>query len=245
MSNLASADAYGALVRARRSVRDFLPAPIPPALLDAVIADAAQSPSWSNTQPWRLAVASGALTIQLREQLLARYDAGTRAARGGWLAKLRLLLAGGAPDGDFKVNLPYPPELVPARRATGFGLYKVLGIARDDYAARDAQMRRNFAFFDAPTVIFFFAHGGLKQFAALDTGIAMQTLMLSAQAHGLATCAQGALATWAGPVRDAFAVPPGYQLIAGMAIGYASDHPVNAYNPGRAAPADLLLPQRG
>jgi len=75
----------------------------------------------------------------------------------------------------------------------------------------------------------------------LDAGIWLQTLMLSAHAHGLATCAQGALATWAGPVRQAFAIPPPYRLICGVSIGYASDHPVNQYNPGRASPSELWL----
>jgi len=49
--------------------------------------------------------------------------------------------------------------------------------------------------------LFLFVHRGLREFSVLGTGIYLQTLMLSAQAHGLATCAQGAKATWAGPVR--------------------------------------------
>jgi len=105
-------------------------------------------------------------------------------------------------------------------------------------------MRRNFEFFGAPTAIFLFAHAGLKEFAVLDTGIFLQTLMLSAQAHGLATCAQGALATWAGPVREAFDVPAQYKLISGVSIGYASAHPVNQFNPGRESPAVRRLAPR-
>ena len=60
----------------------------------------------------------------------------------------------------------------------------------------------------------------------------LQTLMLSAQSHGLATCAQGALATWGSPVRDEFDIPAGYKLLCGLSMGYASDHNVNAFNPG-------------
>ena len=75
-------------------------------------------------------------------------------------------------------------------------------------------------------------HGDLGTFAALDAGIMLQTLMLSAQSHGLATCAQGALATWGSPVRDEFDIPAGYKLLCGLSMGYASDHNVNAFNPG-------------
>ena len=117
---------------------------------------------------------------------------------------LKLLLTRrGLPDGDFATTFKYPDDLQPTRQATGFGLYKLLGIERKDYVARNTQMRRNFEFFGAPTVIFVFVHGGLHEFAVLDAGIYLQTLMLSAQSHGLATCSQGALATWGGPVRAA------------------------------------------
>lgn len=237
------AQAFTQLVQSRRSVRDFAPTPIAPEVLDAVLADANQAPSWSNTQPYRIAVSSGTLRDQLAQDLSQRFDQAMAAQHGGWWAKARLLLTrNGLPDGDYTVNFAYPQDLQPQRRATGHGLYAVLGIGRKDHAARQAQMRRNFEFFGAPTAIFIFVHSGLREFSVLDAGIFAQTLMLSAHAHGLGTCAQGALATWASPVRAAFAVPPQYRLICGISIGYPSSHPVNQYQPGRCRPADLLLP---
>jgi nitroreductase len=242
-SEASAADTLSRLLRARRSVRDFLPRPIPPEVLEAVLADANRSPSWSNTQPYRLALAQGPLRDRLREELTRRFDAGMAARRGGWLQRLTLLARGGVlPDGDFETDFEYPRDLQPRRRATGYGLYTLLGIDREDRAAREAQMRRNFEFFGAPAVIFVFVHGGLRVFSALDAGIFVQTLMLSAQAHGLGSCAQGALATWAGPIRRAFEVPPRYKLLCGVSLGYASPHPVNAYDPGRGEPQELLLP---
>src|SRR5512137_1906754 len=190
MADDAAAQRFAALVRTRRSVRDFLSDPIPASVLDAVLADANWAPSWSNTQPYRIAIASGARRDQLKAALCGRFDAATQAQRGGTLAKLRILLTRrGFPDGDFATNFAYPDDLLPRRRATGFGLYELLGIARRDMAARDRQMRRNFEFFGAPTVIFLFVHAGLRAFSILDAGIFLQTLMLSAHARGLATCA--------------------------------------------------------
>jgi hypothetical protein len=61
---------------------------------------------------------------------------------------------------------------------------------------------------------------------------------------GLATRAPGALATWAGPIRQAFEVPASYRLICGVSIGYASSHPVNQYNPGRASADSVRLSLR-
>lgn len=240
----APAQALSQLVHTRRSVRDFDPTPIPQTLLDAVLADANQAPSWSNTQPYRIAVASGPVRDRLASELTALFDKGMAAQNGGWLAKAKLLLTqDGLPDGDFTVNFEYPNDLQPQRRTTGHGLYELLRIGRQDHAARQAQMRRNFEFFGAPTAIFVFVHSGLGPFSALDAGIYMQTLMLSAHAHGLSTCAQGALATWASPVRAAFDVPKSYKLVGGLSIGYATSHAVNHYNPGRQAVADLLIPE--
>lgn len=227
-------EAFSELVRTRRSVRDFRPDPIPAELLEQVLSDATWAPSWSNTQPYFVAVASGAQRDQLERDLTQRYDTASAAVAAGLVGKAKLLVTRtGLPDGDFDTNLTYPDELQPHRRKTGFGLYNVLGIERSDKKARSDQMRRNFEFFGAPTAIFIFVHEGLKEFAVLDAGILLQTLMLSAHANGLATCAQGALATWPAPVRQLFDVPPKYKLICGVSIGYASDHPVNEYNPGR------------
>jgi nitroreductase len=226
--------AFAELVGSRRSVRDFRSDPIPPELLDRVIDDATWAPSWSNTQPYVLAVATGSQRHRLEQQLTTHYDAGMKAKHGGLVDKARLLVTRtGLPAGDFDTNLTYPEELQPYRRQTGFGLYGVLGIQRSDTHARSDQMRRNFEFFGAPAAIFVFVHEGLKEFAVLDAGIFLQTLMLSAHANGLGTCAQGALATWPAPVRREFDVPHNYKLICGVSIGYATDHPVNDYNPGR------------
>lgn len=247
MQSTTTAETFSHLLQTRRSVRDFLPTPIPQSVLDAVLADANEAPSWSNTQPYRLAIASGAVRDKLQIELASRFDKGMAAQRGGWLGKLKLLLTrDGLPDGDFVTNFEYPKDLQPRRRATGHGLYALLGIGRKDHAAREAQMRKNFEFFGAPTAIFVFVHSGLREFSVLDAGIMAQTLMLSAHAHGLGTCAQGALATWAGPVRAAFKVPPGYKLICGVSIGYPSTHAVNSFNPGRGKLSEqqlaLLLP---
>ena len=241
-----SADMLSELIRTRRSVRDFLPQAIPATVLNEVLADANWSPSWSNTQPYRIAIASGDVRAKLSRELCTLFDLGMAAQNAGILGKLRLWLTRrGLPDGDFSTLFPYPDDLQAQRRATGGGLYDMLGIARQDRAARDRQMRRNFEFFGAPTVIFLFVHKGLREFSILDAGIFLNTLMLSAHAHGLATCAQGALATWAGPIRAEFKIPAPYQLICGLSLGYASAAAVNQFNPGRPHAKALQLLQHG
>jgi nitroreductase len=65
------AEVLATLLRSRRSVHDFRPDPVDPALLEAILDDARQAPSWSNTQPYRIAIATGALRDQLAAELWA------------------------------------------------------------------------------------------------------------------------------------------------------------------------------
>jgi len=234
------------LLQRRASIRAFDDRPVPQDILDRLLELALQAPSWSNTQPYRLAVAQGALRDELAADLTARFDAGQRLMR---LPKWRRFLEAVRdpavrPRSDYPIPHDYPPDLVAARRATGFGLYKLLGIERNDHAARTAQMRRNFHFFDAPCVIFIFAHAGLGVYSVLDAGIFLQSLMLAATDAGLGTCAQGALATWSEPVRQRFEVPDSYRLVCGLALGYPADAKVNSFRPGRQALQEFLLPPR-
>ena len=64
-------ESFNEILRARRSTRDFLPAPIPADVLARVLSDAHCAPSWSNTQPYRIAIASGDVKDALASQLMA------------------------------------------------------------------------------------------------------------------------------------------------------------------------------
>ena len=57
---MSAESSFSAVVKARHSVRDFLPTPVPEDVLRAVLADAQQAPSNCNTQPWEVHVVSGA-----------------------------------------------------------------------------------------------------------------------------------------------------------------------------------------
>lgn len=246
MADSADTETLTRLLRTRRSIRDYAAKEVSAELVDAILDDARWAPSWSNTQPYKIAIASGGFKDRLKAQLLARFDAAAEVQNSGAIGKLVafLMRSKALPDGDFDTRFEYPKELVPRRRATGFGLYAALGIARDDSAARHRQMRRNWEFFGAPVVLFVFVRQELGAYSVLDAGIFLQSLMLSAQARGLGTCAEGALGTWAGPVREAFDVPPGYKLLCGLALGWPSDHVGNAYNPGRAEVTEMLIPAK-
>lgn len=236
------ANDFSELIQARRSVRDFRPDPVPTEVLDAILDDARHAPSWSNTRPYCLAPASGERLDRLRNAYTAAFDASLPLQRRQPAAMVKAALTGGLPDGDFKTWAPYPDELRARSHKVGIGLYQHLGIERGDREARDAQGRRNCEFFGASNVLWVFVHEGLLPFSAHDAGLMLQTLMLSAKARGVDSCALGVLATWRSPIDVEFAVPQHYKLITGLALGYASDDPVNDFR-AEHPPITLVEPR--
>lgn len=234
---------FSEFLRSRATVRDFLPDAIPDEVMAAILEDARHCPSWSNTRPYLLAVAHGERTDRLRASYGAAFDAslGIQHKEPTALAK-GVLLRQGMPDADFKTWGAYPADLKERSVAVGKGLYAHLGIARDDRAARDAQARRNCEFFGAPTVLFAFVHKELMPFAAQDVGLMLQTLMLSAHARGVGSCALGTLTTWRHPVDAEFEIPKQYALITGLALGYASNDRVNEFR-AEHPPVGLATPR--
>lgn len=230
----------------RRSIRAFSDKPVEKSVLDALFLEALESPSSSNTQPYKLAVATGSTCKQLGAELLDKYHRSNKIQAQPLPLKIFSALTSDAlPDSDYKPMLgKYPPVFQERRVATGMGLYDVLGIARKDRKARDDQMAKNFTFFDAPVAIFVFIHPGMRHTALLDAGMFMQSLMLAATNKGLGTCAQGALGIWRSPIDKYFDVPSDYKLVCGLALGYPSDEKVNHYKPQKIGLDELLIPTK-
>jgi nitroreductase len=105
-------------------------------------------------------------------------------------------------------------------------------------------MQRNYEFFGAPVALFFFAHRGLGHFGTLDLGLFMEAAMLSAEARGLGTCAQGYLGNYPDIIKAEFEVPEEYALVCGMSLGYPSDHPINSWEAERLPLSEMTANPR-
>lgn len=229
-------------VASRRTTRDFLPTPVPQELIDILIQDGMTAPSWSNTRPFLVAIATGEVRDRISKEFLARWAAADKALAGGLWGKIKLFVTRyGLPQSDYRVFRPYPKELKVRSSKVGAELYGHIGIKRDDRKARSAQWARNYEFFGAPVSLFIFTHSGLGEYSVSDAGLFMENLMLSAHAHGLGACAQGASALWAPPVKAEFDVPKDYKLLCGIAIGYRSDHHVNSFEADRLDISEIKL----
>jgi len=209
------------LARHRRSVRRFRPDPVPEATLCRILEVAARAPSGANMQPWRVHVVSGDARRRVVEAALDSIRAG----------------------GDGTEYQYYPSEWFEPyrgrRRKVGFALYDLLGIAREDKAARAAQFERNFMFFDAPVGLFVTVDRRLATGSWVDAGIFIGQVMLLARAHGLETCPQAAWGRVHATVRRVLGIPQEEALVCGIAVGHPDPHaPENALVSERAPLAD-------
>ncbi len=234
---------FNEIMQSRRSIRAFKSDAIPDEVLSALLTQALESPSSSNSQPFKVAIAQSETAVRIANELTDKFKRSNAILRKPLPGKLWSFLTDDAmPDSDYKPILGKYPGIYQSRRvATGKGLYETIGIARDDTKARAAHMEKNFSFFDAPVALFFFIDPRMKHTALVDLGIYMQSLMLGAQNEGLGTCALGSLGIWRSPLDKHFAIPKTFKLVCGMALGYPQEDKVNAYRPEKMGLEDLLI----
>ena len=244
-SNL-NAAAVSEFLASRRTTRDFIKdKKVPQEILDQILTDALTAPSWSNTRPFKIAIATGETKDRISKEFLSRWDSLAKGRNGNWLAKLELFTSRyGLPTSNRASAKPYVAELKPRAHRVGAELYAALGVARGDRKERDAQWAKNYEFFGAPTELFIFIHKSLDIWSASDAGLMLENLMLSAHAHGLGTCAQGAVVIWDDVVRKEFEVSKDYRLLTGLAIGYPTDAPVNSFGAHRIGYEEISLKQK-
>lgn len=240
-----TSEEFSRFLSSRRSTRDFKSTPIPQNVLDQILTDALTAPSWSNTRPFKVAVASGDIRDRISTEFLSRWGVLSKIMRKGFLNKLRIVYSRyGLPTSNRSIAKPYPSELKPRAERVGKELYELFGVQRGDRDARDKQWAKNYSFFGAPVELFIFVHKSLHIYAASDAGLMMQNLILSAHAHGLGTCAQGAVGIWEDVVRKEFEISKDYRLLCGIAIGYPSDSPVNNFGANRIGVDELTVRPR-
>jgi nitroreductase len=233
-----------AFLASRHTTRDFLPTPVPPEIIEQIITDGLTSPSWSNTRPIMVAVATEDVRDRISKEYLARWDIVAPIRSSKWGQFKLLFTRRGLPTSNAMIAKPYVPELLPRAQRVGAELFGHMGIDRKDRKARDAAWARNYEFFGAPVELFIFTHTSLGKFSANDAGLFVMNLMLGAHARGLGTCAQGAVSAYDDIVRSEFNVPKGYQLLYGISLGYPSDNKVNDFAANRLKPAEIMIPKK-
>lgn len=194
-------------IRSRRSIRKFLPTPVPRSEIEAILDTAARAPSGTNIQPWKVTVLTGESLSTLSEKILAAHDDPTAHA-------------------DHREEYAYYPNkwespYIERRRKVGWDLYGLLGLGRTDKAGMHAQHGRNYAFFDAPVGLMFTIDRVLELGSWLDYGMFLEAVMVAARGRGLDTCPQAAFNKFHRIIGAHIGMSEIETLVCGMSLGYA------------------------
>jgi nitroreductase len=203
----AHAPIVDAALISRRSVRAFLPKPVPRADIEAILAVAGRAPSGTNTQPWKAYVLTGASLAGLSDKLTAAYDDPDR-------------------ETNHQAEYRYYPRrwespYIDRRRKVGWDLYGLLGIEKGDKTRMHRQHAQNFRFFGAPVGLMFTIDRTLELGSWLDYGMFLQSVMVAARGRGLDTCPQAAFTQFHRIIADHLGMPEHEQLVCGMSLGWA------------------------
>ena len=201
-----------AAITTRRSLRAFLPTPVPRETIEQILAVAARAPSGTNTQPWKVYVLTGDAKTELSRKIMAAHnDPAERATHTEEYAY-------------------YPTEwkspFIDRRRKVGWDLYGLLDIAKTDKARMHAQHGRNYDFFGAPVGLMFTIDRIMRQGSWLDYGMFLQSIMIAARGRGLDTCPQAAFMQFHRIITAHIGAPDNEQVVCGMSLGYADSQAI-------------------
>lgn len=217
------AQAIEQIITERRSVRGFLPTPVPRDQIEKIFTLAQRTPSNCNTQPWLTHVVSGEKLEILRQRMPENTMQG----------KMTL---------DFPYSGQYSGVYKERQYDAAAQMYSAVGIGREEKHKRMEVFMRNYRFFGAPHVAFLFLPEPFGLREAADVGMYAQTLMLTLTAFGLASCPQTSLGFHADLVREVLDVDPANKLLFGISFGYEDvNDPINSMRMGRAALSDSTV----
>lgn len=193
----------------RKSVRSFLDKAVPNSVIKDLLTKSSRAASGGNLQPWKIFVINN-------------------SAMTNFLEFQRNWTEPEVPAYDI-----YPPKLKEPYRTSRYELgeqmYELLGIERDDKAARLQQVMENFRFFGAPCAFFCYIDRDMGPPQWSDLGMFLQTFMLLAKEEGLDTCAQEAWSIKHDSVSEFVQADSNDMLFCGMSIGYEdTSDPINS-----------------
>jgi len=193
----------GNALRARRTVRAFLPRPVPRETLEAILSDALHTPSWANTQPWAVFVAGGEVLERIRQMSEQRA-----------LEKIP-----SSPD----VALPsaWTPECRARTTELTAGRAEVRGTTPQDPTFHHEFLMANRRFFGAPCVVYLCMDQALGTWSMFDLGAMCQSITLAAQDHGVDSAIAVQLVVYPDLLRRDLSIPRELLIVIGIALGFA------------------------
>ena len=206
-------------ILSRRSTRNFLKQKVPEGLIKEILTDSQWAPSWGNTQPWEIMVITGPPLEEFKKQ------------------NKDTLFRGIKPKPEIQMPEVFPPQLKRRYVDVGKSVLQSLSIGRKDLDGRLNYYGDMFSLFDAPAMVLVLLDNNvLLEYAMLDVGLFLQTLLLSAHDKGLGAVVLAASVNYPDILRSLFPIDPDKTIIIGTVLGWPDRQaPVNCFERQRAS----------
>lgn len=199
-------------IYARKSIRGYLPDPVPQDVIKKILQASVRAPSAMNTQPWEFVVIAGEVLDTIRKKNVEKLNAA-------------------APMQPDHLVVGWPQESVYRRRQVELAkqIFALMDIQREDKAKRAQWLERGFRFFDAPAAIIVMTDRSLSESGPLmDIGAVVQSICLAALQYGLGTCIEDQGVLYPEVLREVAGVPESRRIMIAIALGYPDpDFPAN------------------
>ncbi len=184
------------LMKERHSCRKFQSKPIPEETLKDIIAISLNAPSWCNSQPWNIYVASGNTMEEIRKE---------------WISKGKAKVKGYA-------------DLKPGHR-TDFSerSQKTMGVffkSWENLPNKNEAEESNSFIFNAPTMVYLTLPKGHIPYSILDLGGLEMSIMLAAKDHGVDSIPAYTTIMYPDVLRKILKISEKEDIVIGVALGY-------------------------
>ena len=208
-------ESFTHLLKARHSVRQFKPDQIPDDLLTKIVEAATMTPSWCNSQPWAVTIATGESMKTIRNEYLKLAEAKTEPR----------------PD----VPPLHRTDVSPLSQKSMTEFFGEVGKLNDPLFGTSQP-----SIFNAPAVAYFTLPKAYSPYSVLDIGAYYMNLMLAAKTHGIDSIPAAATIIYCDVLHRVLSIPEDQVIFIGVALGYPADAPINSFVPTRQPVSEIL-----
>ena len=184
------------LMKDRHSCRKFQSKPIPEEILKDIISISLLSPSWCNSQPWNIYVASGNTLEEIRKE---------------WIQKNKDKVKGYS-----DINPGHRTDFSERSQLTMAKFFKLSEKLPNKNEAEES----NSNIFNAPTVVYLTLNKGHTPYSVLDLGGIEMAIMLAAKDHGVDSIPAYTSIMYPDVLRKYLKISDKEDIVIGIALGY-------------------------
>lgn len=205
------------LMEKRYSSRDFTSKEITKEDLTEIVEIAELSPSWANTQPWNVYIATGESLSKIREK---------------WIEQNTSEIEGNSD--------------LPSGHREDFGerglnnMNQFFGEALETIGNPEDFAKTQPILFNSTAIVYLTMPKGAPMWSVYDLGAFSMSLMLAACEKDIDSIPAYELIKYPEVLRENLPIPEDEDIIAGIALGYASDAKINEFRSSRMDVNDIL-----